>query len=220
VSPRSKISTALKTTCERIAPSKSFLDAAPFITTAGYIVVMKFTGRHWLALATSNLQSSRTTQLNIIWAFVILMLCIIMLWFVTVVGRATSNNGSWYFVLVAVDSPRCSLLSQLTAVWLCLWWYVCHTWQQGPAPRDAYSQLILEWLLGYSNAQGLICFVCSVYVLLFRNWFCIFITLSLCLWLASSCSITCQLTTRTIHNSLSLSLPVKWVGFNVPLNTL
>jgi len=26
---------------------------------AGYIVVMKFTGRHWLALAPSNLQSSR-----------------------------------------------------------------------------------------------------------------------------------------------------------------
>jgi len=31
---------------------------------AGYIVVMKFTRRHWLALAPSNLQSSRTFYLG------------------------------------------------------------------------------------------------------------------------------------------------------------
>ena len=58
VRPPSKISTAVKTTCERIAPSKSFLGAV--YNRAGYIVVMKFTERHWLALAPSNLQSSQT----------------------------------------------------------------------------------------------------------------------------------------------------------------
>jgi len=52
--PTSKISTTVKTTCERILPSKSFL--APFITMGGYIVIMYFTGHHWLLLAPSELQ--------------------------------------------------------------------------------------------------------------------------------------------------------------------
>jgi len=58
VRPPSKISTAVKTTCERITPSKSFLGAV--YNHGQYIVVMKFTGRHWLALAPSN-QSRRLT---------------------------------------------------------------------------------------------------------------------------------------------------------------
>ena len=52
--PPSKISTAVKITCERIAPSKSFLGAM-----GGFIVSVYFTGHHWLLLAPSKLQSSQ-----------------------------------------------------------------------------------------------------------------------------------------------------------------
>jgi len=55
--PPSKISTAVKTTCERIAPSKSFLGA---VYNHGRLYSdIYFTGRHWLLLAPSKLQSSQ-----------------------------------------------------------------------------------------------------------------------------------------------------------------
>jgi len=52
VRPPSKISTAVKTTCERIVPSTSFLGAV--YNHGRLYVVMKFTGCHWLALAPRN----------------------------------------------------------------------------------------------------------------------------------------------------------------------